>query len=78
METVLESALDSIARSTGLGIEPKIALFLKGRKWPSSGRTKLFGRHGGPFGECVSECEDGCIAVFSARAVVAAIENASK
>jgi hypothetical protein len=78
MATILESALESIARSTELGIKPEVALFLKGRKWPASGRVNLFGRHGGPLGQCVSEEEDGVIAVFSAREVVDAIEKAGK
>ena len=78
MKTVLEAALDSIARSTELGVTPQIAVLLKGRKWPKSGRVKLFGRHGGPYGQCVSEEEGGVIALFSARDVVDAIKKASK
>lgn len=75
MTAIREHAIRVIAMSTGTGTIPKIALFLKCRKWPASGRMRLFGRHGGPFGMCVSEEADGVLAVFDARSVIDAIDK---
>lgn len=75
MISILEEARAAISRAEQFGIKPTISLFFKNRKWPKTGRTRLFGRNGGPSGECVLEKQGGLIARFSATEVVEAIEK---
>lgn len=60
----------SIAFSDSLGIKNNgIQLFVPG-SWPETGRKKLAGRFGGPYGECVAELEDGCLCVFNPQEIL--------
>lgn len=46
--------------------------FIVPGKWPDSGKKRLFGRKGGPVGQCIGEDEDAVLCLFKADEVIRA------
>jgi len=56
----------------------EICLILGGRRQGNNDRVRLFGRHGGPYGQIVGTQPNAIIAMFDAQEVIDWIENVRK
>lgn len=57
------------------GKEDAVCAFVLPGKWPRGGKKRLFGKNGGPFGECLAEYEDAVLCAFKANEIIAYMER---